>query len=105
MSLAEKGVRSRSSLIITNKHCQIRSGFFRANLIASNTIEYTKTITGTGKVHVVIGGFHLTCMIFDHMGTIQPTTYEMKRIELDYVVPMHCTGWKAINVFAKEMSE
>jgi 7,8-dihydropterin-6-yl-methyl-4-(beta-D-ribofuranosyl)aminobenzene 5'-phosphate synthase len=32
-----------------------------------------------------------------------PTIGEMKKIRPEYVVPMHCTGWKAINQFAKEM--
>jgi 7,8-dihydropterin-6-yl-methyl-4-(beta-D-ribofuranosyl)aminobenzene 5'-phosphate synthase len=30
---------------------------------------------------------------------------EMRRIKPDYVVPMHCTGWKAINRFAEAMPE
>jgi 7,8-dihydropterin-6-yl-methyl-4-(beta-D-ribofuranosyl)aminobenzene 5'-phosphate synthase len=29
----------------------------------------------------------------------------MKRIDPDYIIPMHCTGWKAINQFAQEMPE
>jgi 7,8-dihydropterin-6-yl-methyl-4-(beta-D-ribofuranosyl)aminobenzene 5'-phosphate synthase len=27
----------------------------------------------------------------------------MKKIDPDYVVPMHCTGWDAMNRFFKEM--
>jgi 7,8-dihydropterin-6-yl-methyl-4-(beta-D-ribofuranosyl)aminobenzene 5'-phosphate synthase len=27
----------------------------------------------------------------------------MKRLGPDFVVPMHCTGWRAINQFAAEM--
>ncbi|AKB57596.1 hypothetical protein [Methanosarcina barkeri] len=29
----------------------------------------------------------------------------MRKIKPDYVVPMHCTGWKAINRFAEAMPE
>ena len=29
----------------------------------------------------------------------------MKRTETTYVVPLHCTGWKAINRFAEEMTD
>jgi 7,8-dihydropterin-6-yl-methyl-4-(beta-D-ribofuranosyl)aminobenzene 5'-phosphate synthase len=37
--------------------------------------------------------------------TIGPTIEAMKTINPDYVVPMHCTGWKAIHQFAQEMPE
>ena len=77
------------------------SGCAHAGII--NTIEYAKKITGTDEVHAVLGGFHLTGRLFDQI--IQPTIDEMKRIKPDYVVPMHCTGWKAINRFAEEMPE
>jgi 7,8-dihydropterin-6-yl-methyl-4-(beta-D-ribofuranosyl)aminobenzene 5'-phosphate synthase len=36
---------------------------------------------------------------------IRPTIEEMKRIGPDYVVPTHCTGWKAMNGFAKGMPD
>jgi 7,8-dihydropterin-6-yl-methyl-4-(beta-D-ribofuranosyl)aminobenzene 5'-phosphate synthase len=52
-------------------------------------------------VHAVLGGFHLTGPVFDPI--IEPTIAAMKEIGPDYVVPMHCTGWKAINQFAKAM--
>ena len=29
----------------------------------------------------------------------------MKAINPDYIVPMHCTGWKAIHRFAQELPE
>jgi 7,8-dihydropterin-6-yl-methyl-4-(beta-D-ribofuranosyl)aminobenzene 5'-phosphate synthase len=77
------------------------SGCAHAGII--NTVEYAKKITGTDEVHAVLGGFHLTGHLFDQI--IQPTIDEMKRIKPDYVVPMHCTGWKAINRFAEKMPE
>ena len=55
----------------------------------------------TDAVHAVLGGFHLTGPVFEPI--IEPTIEEMKEIGPDYVVPMHCTGWKAINQFAQEM--
>jgi 7,8-dihydropterin-6-yl-methyl-4-(beta-D-ribofuranosyl)aminobenzene 5'-phosphate synthase len=36
---------------------------------------------------------------------IDPTIGEMKKFGADYVVPTHCTGWRATNQFAKEMAE
>ncbi len=86
---------------LKGKGLVVISGCAHAGII--NTVEYAKKITGTEKVHAVLGGFHLTGRIFDPI--IQPTIDEMKRIGPDYVVPMHCTGWKAINRFAEEMPE
>jgi len=86
---------------LKGKGLVVISGCAHAGII--NTIEHAKKIAGTEKVHAVLGGFHLTGRIFDYI--IQPTIDEMKRIGPDYVVPMHCTGWKAINRFAEEMPE
>jgi len=36
---------------------------------------------------------------------IEPTITELKKINPNMVIPMHCTGWKAINQFAKEMPQ
>jgi 7,8-dihydropterin-6-yl-methyl-4-(beta-D-ribofuranosyl)aminobenzene 5'-phosphate synthase len=86
---------------LNGKGLVVLSGCAHAGII--NTVEYAKKITGTDKVHAVLGGFHLTGRIFDPI--IQPTIDEMKRIKPDYVVPMHCTGWKAINRFEEAMPE
>lgn len=86
---------------LKGKGLVIISGCAHAGII--NTVEYAKKTTGTDKVHAVLGGFHLTGRLFDPI--IQPTIDEMKRVSPDYVVPMHCTGWKAINLFAREMPE
>lgn len=66
-----------------------------------NTVKHAQKVTRTDKVHAVLGGFHLTGPIFEPI--IAPTIKEMKKIGPNFVVPMHCTGWKAINEFSKEM--
>lgn len=86
---------------LRDKGLVVISGCAHAGII--NTVEHAKKITGTKRVHAVMGGFHLTGQVFDPI--IQPTIDEIKRIDPDYVVPMHCTGWKAINRFAEEMPE
>mgnify|MGYP005630839271 FL=1 len=68
-----------------------------------NTVEYAKRATGIEQVHAVIGGFHLTGTT--PMEKIERTVEEMKRIEPDFIIPTHCTGWKAMNRFADEMSD
>jgi len=86
---------------IKGKGLVVISGCAHAGII--NTVEYAKKLAGTDKVHAVLGGFHLTGRLFDPI--IQPTIEEMRKIKPDYVVPMHCTGWKAINRFADAMPE
>jgi 7,8-dihydropterin-6-yl-methyl-4-(beta-D-ribofuranosyl)aminobenzene 5'-phosphate synthase len=67
-----------------------------------NTVKYAQKITGVSKVHAVMGGFHLTG------GTeelIRRTVADIKAMAPDYIVPMHCTGFEAAGVFAKEMPD
>jgi 7,8-dihydropterin-6-yl-methyl-4-(beta-D-ribofuranosyl)aminobenzene 5'-phosphate synthase len=68
-----------------------------------NTVKYLKKVAQMDSVHAVLGGFHLTGPAFESV--IEPTIEEMKSIGPDFIIPMHCTGWKAINQFAKEMPE
>ena len=86
---------------VKGKGLVIISGCAHAGII--NTVEFAKKVAGTDKVHAVIGGFHMTGRLFDPI--VQPSIDEMKNIKPDYIVPMHCTGWKAINRFAEEMPE
>ena len=61
-----------------------------------NTINYAKKVTGISEVHAVIGGFHLPAGgIYDE--AIEPTMKELERVNPNYIVPCHCTGWKATN--------
>ena len=69
-----------------------------------NTINYAKKVTGISKIHAVIGGFHLpTGGIYDQ--AIEPTMKELEKINPDYIVPCHCTGWKATNRIAETFRE
>jgi 7,8-dihydropterin-6-yl-methyl-4-(beta-D-ribofuranosyl)aminobenzene 5'-phosphate synthase len=62
-----------------------------------NTINYAKKITETDKVYAVLGGFHLPADggIFEE--AIEPTMKDLQKIDPDYIIPCHCTGWKATN--------
>jgi 7,8-dihydropterin-6-yl-methyl-4-(beta-D-ribofuranosyl)aminobenzene 5'-phosphate synthase len=67
-----------------------------------NTVRHAQKIAGMDKVHAVIGGFHL---IGAPMPKIQSTVADIKAINPDYIVPMHCSGWEAVSTFAKEMPQ
>jgi 7,8-dihydropterin-6-yl-methyl-4-(beta-D-ribofuranosyl)aminobenzene 5'-phosphate synthase len=86
---------------VKGKGLVVISGCSHAGII--NTVKHCQAIAQTSKVHAVLGGFHLTGPIFEPI--IGPTIEEMKKIGPDFVIPMHCTGWQAINQFAREMPQ
>ena len=86
---------------VKGKGLVVLSGCAHAGII--NTVKHAQKVSHTEKVHAVLGGFHLTGALFEPI--IDPTIAEMKSVGPDYVVPMHCTGWKAITRFAEEMPE
>jgi 7,8-dihydropterin-6-yl-methyl-4-(beta-D-ribofuranosyl)aminobenzene 5'-phosphate synthase len=84
---------------IKGKGLVVIGGCSHAGII--NTVKYARKLAQTDKVHAVMGGFHLTGPIFEPV--IALTIDEMRKIAPDFIIPMHCTGWKAINGFAAEM--
>ena len=86
---------------LQGKGLVVLSGCAHSGII--NTVKYAMEITGIQKVHAVIGGFHLTGPAFEPI--IEKTVEALKGIAPKYVVPMHCTGRKAIQTFEREMPE
>lgn len=86
---------------VKNKGLVVIGGCSHSGII--NTVLHLQEQAAAEKVYAVLGGFHLTGPIFEPI--IAPTIQEMKKIAPAFVVPMHCTGWKAINRFAEEMPE
>ncbi|OPX64792.1 MBL fold metallo-hydrolase [Methanoregula sp. PtaB.Bin085] len=84
---------------VAGKGLVVMSGCAHAGIV--NTVEYARKITGTNHVHAVLGGFHLNGKAFESV--IPPTIDALKKIGPDYIVPMHCTGWDAINRFLAAM--
>jgi 7,8-dihydropterin-6-yl-methyl-4-(beta-D-ribofuranosyl)aminobenzene 5'-phosphate synthase len=64
-----------------------------------NTVLYGRKLTGSQTVHAVLGGFHLSGPLFEPI--IGDTIDALKAMEPKVMVPMHCTGWKAIQVFSE----
>ncbi|HUJ98003.1 MAG TPA: MBL fold metallo-hydrolase [Stellaceae bacterium] len=54
-----------------------------------NAIKQAQAVSGINKVHAVIGGFHLAPYKKDY---VRDTIDALKAIDIDYVVPLHCTG-------------
>jgi 7,8-dihydropterin-6-yl-methyl-4-(beta-D-ribofuranosyl)aminobenzene 5'-phosphate synthase len=68
-----------------------------------NTILYAMKLTGVSRVHAVLGGFHLSGAFFEPI--IEDTIEDLKKLDPRILVPMHCTGWKAINRFSEAFPE
>jgi len=96
-------IRDDQALVmdIKGKGLVVLSGCAHAGII--NTVEYARKITGTERVHAVLGGFHLGGKTYEQV--VPPTIEAMKRINPEYIVPMHCTGWSTINRFMAAMPE
>jgi len=90
-------IRDDQALVmnVKEKGLIVLSGCAHAGII--NTVEYAKIITGIDRVHAVLGGFHLSGKTYEKV--VPPTIGAMKKINPDYIVPIHCTGWSTINRF------
>jgi 7,8-dihydropterin-6-yl-methyl-4-(beta-D-ribofuranosyl)aminobenzene 5'-phosphate synthase len=54
-----------------------------------NAVKQAQAASGISKVHAVIGGFHLAPYKEDY---VRDTITALKGIDIDYVIPLHCTG-------------
>jgi 7,8-dihydropterin-6-yl-methyl-4-(beta-D-ribofuranosyl)aminobenzene 5'-phosphate synthase len=85
-------VRDRGLVVITS--CGHRG--------VVNTIRQAQEVSGVRKVHALIGGFHLGPA---PGATIAQTVAELKALEPDAVVPMHCSGMNFIVAMREQMPE
>ena len=88
-------------MLLKNKGLVILTGCGHAGII--NTINYATKVTGIKKVYAIIGGFHLTGEGYEE--SIPLTINELLKINPEYIIPCHCTGWKACNEIIKSMPQ
>lgn len=86
---------------LKDKGLIVLSGCAHSGIV--NTVHHAREVTGVDKVHVIMGGFHLSGPAFEPI--IGRTTEELKKIRPAYIVPTHCTGRKAILHMEREMPE
>lgn len=67
-----------------------------------NTIKAAMAVSGVGKLHAVLGGFHLGPAPMDY---VDHTVSELKNLSPDVVVPMHCSGSKFVLAMQREMPD
>jgi 7,8-dihydropterin-6-yl-methyl-4-(beta-D-ribofuranosyl)aminobenzene 5'-phosphate synthase len=85
---------------LSGKGLVVISGCSHAGII--NTVRYAKKLTGVEKVYAVLGGFHLSGAFFEKI--LKRTIDELKALSPAVVVPMHCTGRKAMEMFSQEFA-
>jgi 7,8-dihydropterin-6-yl-methyl-4-(beta-D-ribofuranosyl)aminobenzene 5'-phosphate synthase len=54
-----------------------------------NAIKQAQASSGVNKIHAVIGGFHLAPYKEDY---VRDTVAAIKDMDIDHVIPLHCTG-------------
>jgi 7,8-dihydropterin-6-yl-methyl-4-(beta-D-ribofuranosyl)aminobenzene 5'-phosphate synthase len=88
-------------LNIKDKGLVVISGCSHAGII--NIIKYAKELSGEDRIYAVIGGMHLTGGMFEPI--IPRTIDELEQLKPKFIIPCHCSGWKAITEIAKNMPE
>lgn len=67
-----------------------------------NSVRQLQKSTGVEKVHAVVGGWHLAPYPDD---IIDKTVAALKEINPDYLIPMHCTGFRTMMAVQREMPQ
>jgi 7,8-dihydropterin-6-yl-methyl-4-(beta-D-ribofuranosyl)aminobenzene 5'-phosphate synthase len=65
-----------------------------------NTVRRAKEITGIDTVYALVGGFHLAPAAPDYLARVMA---ELKKLDIQHVFPMHCSGSNFIDLAKKEM--
>jgi 7,8-dihydropterin-6-yl-methyl-4-(beta-D-ribofuranosyl)aminobenzene 5'-phosphate synthase len=70
---------------------------------AINVLRQAQRLTGEARVHAFVGGMHLSGPAFEPL--IPPTLDELEAIGPDWIVPGHCTGWRAQHELARRLPD
>jgi 7,8-dihydropterin-6-yl-methyl-4-(beta-D-ribofuranosyl)aminobenzene 5'-phosphate synthase len=65
-----------------------------------NSVRQAQEVSGVQKVHAILGGFHLGPAPADYLKQVMA---EIKKIEPDVLIPMHCSGLNFIQEAQAQM--
>jgi 7,8-dihydropterin-6-yl-methyl-4-(beta-D-ribofuranosyl)aminobenzene 5'-phosphate synthase len=65
-----------------------------------NAVKQAQAASGIKKVHAVIGGYHLAPYKEDY---VRQTVDALKEMDIDYVIPLHCSGEPFYEISRVEM--
>ena len=66
-----------------------------------NICRYARRLTGTDRLSLVMGGFHLGGPLFEPI--IAETCRSLAELDPEFLVPSHCTGWRATHALAAHL--
>lgn len=84
----------------TGKGTVVVLGCAHAGVI--NTLKYVQDITNHRPIHSVIGGMHLVAASRER---IEQTVAELRQLNIQYLMPLHCTGFYAMARLYHEFPE
>jgi 7,8-dihydropterin-6-yl-methyl-4-(beta-D-ribofuranosyl)aminobenzene 5'-phosphate synthase len=67
-----------------------------------NSVRQAQEVSGVQKVHAIVGGFHLGPAPADYLDQV---VAEVKTLEPDVVIPMHCSGNNFIQAVRQQMPD
>ncbi|MFZ1023593.1 MAG: MBL fold metallo-hydrolase [Thermoplasmata archaeon] len=86
---------------VKGKGLVVVSGCSHAGAI--NILKNAKQMTGVDAIHAFVGGLHLTGKALEPI--IPQTIAELEALRPNYIVPGHCTGWKAQQELGRRMPD
>lgn len=90
----------QSLIIKTNKGLVVLLGCSHKGIV--NILEHIKKITDNANIYGIFGGMHL---LEADNSRIEKTVDYLKKLDLEIIVPNHCTGFKAVNKIYKSFGE
>jgi 7,8-dihydropterin-6-yl-methyl-4-(beta-D-ribofuranosyl)aminobenzene 5'-phosphate synthase len=67
-----------------------------------NTLKRAQEVSGVEKIYALVGGFHLFPAPDDYLRRVMA---ELKKFDLEHVMPMHCSGQNFVDLAKEEMPE
>lgn len=67
-----------------------------------NTLEHIKALSGSQKIHAIIGGMHL---INANQKRINETVSYLAQLNFELIVPLHCTGFNALQAMLAKFKD
>ncbi len=87
-------------ILNTKKGLIVLLGCGHAGVI--NTVKHAMRITGQKKIYAVMGGMHLQHSKEEKIANV---ARHLKELNPTYVIPLHCTGFRAVNQFYRLFKE
>lgn len=67
-----------------------------------NTLHRAQEVSGVEKIYALVGGFHLAPAPDDYLRQVMA---ELKKFDIEHVMPMHCSGQNFVDLAKQEMPE